>query len=312
MVHNYQIELERLGLSAVEAQIYLALLSKSGNWRATALVAMMHIPRSTVYLALNALLNKGLVEAEAGYGGRFSAVPPERALRSLVAAEREALSRRQQELAAQELVAAELTRELMSVATPLVIDSDAEVIQVLRDPRVVAGRFEQLQEEAKHQVDVFIKAPIIITDHTNPAQEKAMRRGVRFRGLYERAILDIPQIEPLILRWISAGEQARLHDGELPHKLAIFDKQNILMPLVAPNGNSRTLFIRHPHLATSLGLLFDFLWERSKPIPGERKRGRTRANERRGRQSNRKDKGGAKPAPAISRRPIQQEQQQLA
>src|SRR5207302_8225602 len=85
MIDTYQIELERLGLSAVEAQIYLALLSKSGNWRATALVAMMHIPRSTVYLALTALLNKGLVEAEAGYGGRFSAVPPGRALKSLIA-----------------------------------------------------------------------------------------------------------------------------------------------------------------------------------------------------------------------------------
>jgi HTH-type transcriptional regulator, sugar sensing transcriptional regulator len=311
MVHTYQIELQRLGLSAIEAQIYLALLSKSGNWRATALVAMMHIPRSTVYLALNALVNKGLVEAEAGYGGRFSAVPPERALRSLIAAEREALLLRQQELAGQELVAAELTRELMSVATPLVIDPDAEVIQVLRDPRVVAGRFEQLQEEAKHQVDVFIKAPIIITDHRNPAQEKAMRRGVRYRGLYERAILDIPQIEPLLMRWISAGEQARLHDGELPHKLAIFDKQNILMPLVAPNGNSRTLFIRHPHLATSLGLLFDFLWERSKPIPGDGKKRRTRLTKGATRKASERDKARANPAPAIGRRPIQQEQQQL-
>src|SRR5436309_3848320 len=89
--HRHQIELERLGLSAVEAQIYLALLRKGATWRATAISATMQIPRSTVYMALNSLVDRGLVEAEAGYGGRFSAVPADRALPSLIDAERDEL-----------------------------------------------------------------------------------------------------------------------------------------------------------------------------------------------------------------------------
>jgi hypothetical protein len=63
-----------------------------------------------------------------------------------------------------------------------------------------------------------------------------------------------------------AGEEARVYDGELPHKLAIFDRQNILMPLVTPGHRGKILFIRHPQLAASLGMLFEFLWERAKPI----------------------------------------------
>src|SRR5688500_8127341 len=108
MRHGHQIELERLGLSAVEAQIYLALLKKGGTWRATAVAATMQIPRSTVYMALNSLLDRGLVEAEAGYGGRFSAVAADRALPSLIAGEREELRQRQQELSQREEVANEL------------------------------------------------------------------------------------------------------------------------------------------------------------------------------------------------------------
>src|SRR2546428_4851733 len=134
MRHGQQIELERLGLSAAEAQIYLALLRKGGTWRATAVAATMHIPRSTVYLALNALLERGLVEAETGYGGRFTAGPAERALPSLIPAEREELLQRQEELSPREQVAGELAQELKTQATPAKTDVEAQVVPMLRHP----------------------------------------------------------------------------------------------------------------------------------------------------------------------------------
>src|SRR6266496_1959779 len=46
-----------------------------------------------------------------------------------------------------------------------------------------------------------------------------------------------------------------------------FDRQSVLMPLVAPSGQGGTLFIRHPQVAMSLGMLFDSFWERGKPFP---------------------------------------------
>src|SRR5207244_13415734 len=97
MRQRHQLELERLVLSAIEAQIYLALLKKGGTWRATAIAATMQIPRSTVYVTINSLRDRGLLEGGTGYAGRFSAVPAERALPALVAAEREGLAQRQQE-----------------------------------------------------------------------------------------------------------------------------------------------------------------------------------------------------------------------
>lgn len=97
-------------------------------------------------------------------------------------------------------------------------------------------------------------------------QEKVLRRGVVICSLYERAILDVPEIRPYLAGWISQGEEARVYEGELPHKLAIFDRQTVLVHLTMPGDQIRTLFIRHAELAMSLGMLFDSLWEKSGPL----------------------------------------------
>ena len=94
-----------------------------------------------------------------------------------------------------------------------------------------------------------------------------MRRGVRVRGIYEQAAIDDQTFEPYLSKWIATGEEARVYKGELPHKLALFDRQSVLLPLVSVNGQGSTLFIKHPQLAMSLGMLFDSFWERSIPIP---------------------------------------------
>ena len=258
MKERHLTQLEKLGLSTAEAQIYLLLERNAAPMTASAIVTATGVPRSSVYPTLTRLADRGLIEAEAGYGGRFSAVPAERALPSLMLREREELKQREE-------IASALAAELKSVTERAINNGEAELIQVLRDPRVIAERFERLQLEAEKLVEVFCKAPFFAPIE-NKSEDTVLRRGVRARSLYERAVLDSADMRRHLERWIASGEEARVYNGELPHKLAIFDRQNILMPLVAPGGQGRTLFIRHPQLATSLGMLFDFLWESAEPI----------------------------------------------
>src|SRR5438552_18401138 len=114
---SLQSELQAIGLSSHEAQIYLALL-RHGSLSASNVITGTSIPRSTVYPTLNSLLDRGLVQAEAGYGGRFSAVPPDQAFSSLVLRESEELLQRQQELEERKRLAGELAKELESLAKP--------------------------------------------------------------------------------------------------------------------------------------------------------------------------------------------------
>lgn len=259
MLHAEQAELEKLGLSGPEAQIYLTLFRAARPLGASALAGSTGISRSNVYLALNVLADLGLVEAEAGYGSRFSAVLPDQALPALVL-------RKAQELQECKRRASDLVKQLQSMPRPTDTSSEGEVIQVLRDPRVITERFDRLQLEAERQIEVCVKAPFFMGPVENTAQEKALRRGIRGRGLYERAVLDAPEVRPYLESWVAKGEEARIYDGELPHKLALFDRQTVLLPLFLPGDQVRTLFIRHQPLARSLGMLFDTLWERAEPI----------------------------------------------
>jgi sugar-specific transcriptional regulator TrmB len=255
-----EVELEELGLLPTEAQVYLALI-RNGALGASAIANVTKVPRSSVYPTLNTLIDKGLVEGGAGYGSRFSAVRAELALPNLIRREKEELMHR-------ESVAKKLTEHLSSLAEPVEAGSE-EVIEVIRSSRAAAERFEHLELEAERQIDIFTKPPYF-SRTGNPALGKALRRGVQARSLYEKAALNDPGVKPYFASWIAAGEKARIYDGLLPHKLAIFDSKAVLVPLILPGEQMRTLLIRHPQLAESLSLAFQYIWDRSEPLVVEK------------------------------------------
>src|SRR5438552_9552951 len=106
MAEDFRLALQELGLLPAEAQIYLALV-RNGALSGSAVASVTGFPRSSVYLTLNSLLDKGLIEGGAGHGSRFSVVPPDKALPSLVLQEKEAISQR-------EKIAARLGSEVAS------------------------------------------------------------------------------------------------------------------------------------------------------------------------------------------------------
>ena len=283
MRHEHQEALEKIGLSVSEAQIYLMLLQKGSPVGASAVASSAGMARSSVYPALNRLTDLGLVEAEAGYGSGFSAVSPDKALPHIIVRETEALSERKR-------LASRLVEQLASLSGARENNGESEIIQVLRDPRVIAERFERLQLGAEQQIELFVKAPMFNPQYSNPAEEKAIRRGVHYRCIYERAIVDAPEIKPYLAKWIAAGEEARVHGGDLPYKLALFDRQCLLLPLVTSDGNGKALFIKHVQLATGLGMLFDYLWNDARPIllegPKRSARGTHRSAKKNGERDN--------------------------
>jgi len=256
MPEEPHVYLEEFGLSAAEVEAYMALI-RNGPLGASAIASVTRLRRSNVYHALDSLAEKGLVEGATGYGSRFSVVPAKQALPSLIAREKQALAER-------ERLAAKIVDQLSTLEEPG-DTSPGEVVQIIRSPRSVAERFDRLQLEAEREILMIVKGPFLNPRKGNPTQQKILRRGVRVRSLYEREVLDDPEIAPYLEGWIAAGEEARVYDGKLPHKLVVFDQQVVLAPLVT-GDQTKTLLIRHAQLAESLSLGFQFLWERSQPL----------------------------------------------
>src|ERR1700747_975982 len=132
MKSDFVSELQQLGLSGAEAPIYTTLLT-NGARGAAAIASLNGLQRCNVYPVLWSLADKGLVAGGAGYGSTFTAVPPAKALPLLIAREKETLSQREQ-----------LADQLVELMTPLAASEETtpkDLIEVLRNPQVVADRF---------------------------------------------------------------------------------------------------------------------------------------------------------------------------
>jgi sugar-specific transcriptional regulator TrmB len=250
-------KLQELGLSPAEAQIYLAIIHR-GPLPAPAIANETGIKRTSVYPVICSLADKGLIEGGTGHGSKYAAVPPNEALPLLVAREKELISER-------ERIATELGDTLASVAGDAESALD-DSVQVIRTPQVIGERIHRLQLEASRLIEGFIKAPILMPRASNPAQKSAIRRGVQYRGLYERAAIADAKVGPYIRGWLALGEEARVYEGELPFKLSLFDREVVLTTLVRRTGQPAALLIRHAPFAQGMSILFDYFWNQAEPL----------------------------------------------
>ena len=69
--------------------------------------------------------------------------------------------------------------------------ASADVVDVVEGAEAMRQRFEQLQMTAREEVMAFVKAPVAVTPTAeNTAEDEAVARGVRYRVLLERAMLE--------------------------------------------------------------------------------------------------------------------------
>ncbi len=246
--------LRSLGLTPAEAGVYLALLRLPGTG-AQKVAEAAGVPKSSVYPALRALTDKGLIRGGAGYGSRYEAVTPDVALTSFIEQQREVIHER-------EKVAKELVEELSAVI-PATEFLEAELVQIVRDRRVLAERFKALQSSATTEIQGFVKAPIVATTRGNPGLADAVARGVRASSICERSIVDEHLREAHV-----KGEEVRVYGGQLPFKLALFDATTALLPLHTPSERHpfTTMVLRHPALGLGLQMLFKRLWAESEAV----------------------------------------------
>lgn len=252
--------LEELGLTKTEARVYLCLLEQSPLAAGT-IADITGTSRSSVYLILRSLVDKGLVDAGAGYSSRFAPSAPDVAFAGLLERDREELRERERNL---ETALPDLMRRFGSHG-----GGDGELVEILRTPKLVGDRFDRLHAAAEETVDIVVRRPIQVGG-TNQPELDALARGVRVRAIYDHGLMHHPAVAENIGAWMAAGERARVFHGDLPMKWAVFDGHTVLTPLFAPGvGGVVALIVRSRELAGALGLLFDTLWAAAEPVEPE-------------------------------------------
>ena len=132
---------------------------------------------------LATLERKGLAARSGGDGNRYVASPPTVALMALAV-------QRQEELRTANAEIAELAETYRGTRGQGTV---SDLIDVIHGSQAVAQRFQQLQNAARHEVASFVMAQVAhVTAEANTAEDAAVARGVTYRVVVERAVIDGP------------------------------------------------------------------------------------------------------------------------
>ncbi len=248
------IGLQAVGVSDRDEQLYRTLLR---NPRATLsqLSAATGTSRVLARRGLDRRETRGLVSRQ-GQPARFVPAAPDMAIEALIL-------RRQEELERCRMVAATLLAESREAG-----QSAGWLVEVIAGREATFQRYRQLLTTARSEVLMFDKPPYI-GPAENPLEIDVLKRGVTWKAVYAPEALELPERVAHLRSWQDAGEQARVC-AHLPLKLVMVDRALALLPLTADNAGEteeHTAILVHPcSLLTTLGMLFDMLWERSLPL----------------------------------------------
>lgn len=250
--------LDVLGLGPAEAAAYRALIRLPSTTPAE-LAAHLGAGHDDTTRLLSLLEDRGLAARSLGDTTRFVAAPPAVALGALLAQRQDELRTAERELGSLD--------EIYRAAT--IGRGVADVVDVVRGPDAIRERFTQLQLGARDEVMAFVKAPVaVVGTADNAAEDVAVARGVRYRVLLERAMLDAEAgMADEIVRVTTAGEEVRIA-ASLPLKLFIVDRAYAFVPLIgsAEVASAGALLVHESGLLDALLALFESQWHAASQV----------------------------------------------
>lgn len=246
--------LEALGMDADEERVFRALVA---GYRSTPLevAAKVGIGARAAEAVLRVLEDKRLVSRT---GEHYVPAPPDVSLGPL-------LVHGQSELERARAAVVELAEQYRGVARGR---DSARLLEVVVGADAIRHQALSLQRGARDEVLWFCRSgPIAMAADENDEEFRALRRGVRYRVLYETALLEEPGGTAGIVEGIRAGEVARTI-AELPIRLAVADRSIALCPLATDDttGEPTAALVLGSSLVIALLALFESYWDRGVPV----------------------------------------------
>ncbi|MFE7647981.1 helix-turn-helix domain-containing protein [Streptomyces phaeoluteigriseus] len=249
-----------IGLDERHESAYRALVSV-GAADVPDLARRLTLGEQDTERTLRRLERHGLAAQSSGRPGRWVAAPPGVALGAL-------LTRQRHELEQAELAAALLAEEYRAAAAE---PSVHDLVEVVTGAAAVSQRFLQIQLGATEEVCALVTGtPVAVTGVENEAEEQAAARGVRYRVVLERVVLDQPGGVTELTAALGRDEQVRVVD-EVPTKLVVADGSLALVPLTVRSAEPAALVVHASGLLELLSGLFESVWRQALPLRlGER------------------------------------------
>jgi predicted DNA-binding transcriptional regulator len=248
--------LESVGLGPVEERVYRFLVTASET-DVTDLMGKLDIDAETAETVLGSMRDRGLIRATSPDERRFTAVAPDIVLGSRLLLHQQSLDWARREVE-------QLSEEYRGNAR-----RDAgRLVEVLPSRIAMREQLYHMQANAREEVLFFCKGRSIVMPATENGEEPvALLRGVAYRVVYERELLEEPGMQANVAYGVKLGEQARAVPW-LPVRLTIVDREVGVLPLVQEAGTSEptAALVRSGQLLDALIALFEGYWDRATPL----------------------------------------------
>ncbi|MDT9685403.1 helix-turn-helix domain-containing protein [Streptomyces sp. TRM76323] len=248
--------LSAIGLDERQEAAYRALVAL-GAAEVADLAHRLALPERETERTLRRLEAQGLAAQSSYRTDRWVAAPPAVALGAL-------LTQQRHELEQAELAAVVLAEEYRAeaAAQPAVHD----LVEVVTGASAVAHRFRQLQLGAAEEVCALVTGrPVVVTGPENDAEERAAERGVAYRVVVEREVLEQPEGVAELTSALRRGERVRVVD-RVPTKLVVADRSLAMVPLTGRGAEPAALVVHASGLLESLAGLFEAVWRDAVPL----------------------------------------------
>ena len=249
--------LDFFGLDHEVESVYRILVGH-GAVSVTQIAERLPLPVDRVAATIAELERRGLVAPTAELPGRYRAAPPALALGGL-------LSERRHELKQAELAVEALSQEYRRNATGAAL---RDLVEVVTGVEAVRHRFDQLQLGAEQEMLALVTdLPVAVHGIDNDAEPVAVARGVSYRVVLERSVLEMPGAGLMLSAALARDEQVRIVD-RVPTKLMVADRSVAMLPLAplgAP-GEPAVMVIRAGGVLEAMVGLFESVWAQGLPI----------------------------------------------
>lgn len=252
------VSLRATGLDPLDEEVY-RLLVRAVETDVAHLAELAERSVHDTQATVRRLRDRGLATLLDGEPPRVAAAPPDVAFAPLLLRGREAL--------------AEATRAVAELAeehrTHARLRDAGQLVEVVHGSAGIRQALRTVQLSTREEMLWFCKAGhVAMASGENDEEYLGLARGVRYRVIYEQAMLDDPTMLVHVARGVRAGEVARAAPS-LPVRLAIADQSLALCPLITHregHDEPTAALVRDSNLLTALIALFDIHWSDASPL----------------------------------------------
>lgn len=258
-IDELQDQFSKFGIPSNQSKVYI-FLGKYGSKTAPEVCRALRLPRTETYHLLTTLQNRGVISASFQHPIKFSALPLEKALKSIINTEKEQVKN----LETKKDVISEIWNSIPIFHNEPEIQKD-DKFQILQGENQIFGKINDMIINTKKEFLLFGNEEEILKFYHANFLEPLDKSDIKLKILTnssERTLYVFDEIDRIKVRKIP--KTAKSH-----YCFVIKDSEEVIIFLKRSKfGKNTTAFWTNSEvLIYSKKLLFNLLWSKSKSIP---------------------------------------------